>query len=301
MTRLLVHPVWRRGLSALAVSIALGAAPHGALADGLEISVQPRLWYNFYSDSQYYNNHRDLGDNLWADTVTTAYELPFYGGTIGVRHPAIGPGTLAITVLNGNAKNEGAMTWTNHDTGGAFPFTIQNKVHRLDAEALYIIPGETSASYLAGARYIGFDWKRTDTFNPYNPAETGTPRTSSDHNNGYYAELGIGLSTPLTRSGEHVVFANLTGLIGAAETNRQRNLVFGPDYRLADTTAYAASGGIDANVGYGYQLNESLKLSARYRVFARSNLQDWSSEGSELMHGPEIGLTYTFKSSGPLK
>lgn len=284
------------GIALMAASMALGGAAHSALAGGTEISLQPRIWYNFYSDSQFGHNYSQEGDAIWV-TASTAYELPFYGGTVTVKNPAVfGPGTLAITVLNGDARDRvagyvGAVAPTSDPGHAGYTTTGVDEVHRFDAEALFILPMRSNATLLMGGRYIGFDWNRHWTSINGLPVNAKWGDQSSD---AYYAELGVGLSAPITESGRHILFANLVGLVGLAQN----------DLTVGDESGHASawSGGVDANVGYAYQLSDAVKLSARYRLFARSQLEHWSSQGSELMHGPEVGLTYTIGASAqPLK
>jgi hypothetical protein len=278
------------GLALMALSMALGGAADSAKADGTEISFTPRIWYNFYSDSEYNHNFNSSSTGDWA-TASKAFELPFYGGTVTLKNPQVfGAGTLAVTVLNGDARTmtSGIMSFNNDGSG--LNLTGEDEVHRLDAEALFILPVRSNVSLFMGGRYIGFDWKRSIDLKEY----PGNALGWNEKNDAYYGELGVGLSAPVTESGRHIVFANLVGLLGRTDK----------DWTYAGITdhTFQWSGGVDANVGYAYQMTQDVKLSARYRLFARAQLDHWSSEGNELMHGPEVGLTYTIgRGEQPLK
>lgn len=273
------------GLALMALSMALGAAGN-AKADGTEISFTPRLWYNYYSDSTYSHN---ATPNNGIDYVyaSKAFELPFYGGTVTLKNPQVfGPGTLAVTVLNGDARTMTTGVMADKENFG-FGIFGEDEVHRLDAEGLFILPVRSNVSLFMGARYIGFDWSRKIDLKDY----PGDPLSWKETSDAYYGELGVGLSAPITESGRHIVFANLVGLAGLNQK----------DHFYSDGVSHTAiwSGGVDANVGYAYQMTQDLKLSARYRLFARSQLDHFGSEGSELMHGPEVGLTYTIGKGEP--
>ena len=111
----------------------------------------------------------------------------------------------------------------------------------------------------------------------------------SSHN--YYLEAGAGIAGKLSDDGRHMVFANVTGLIGPSYYKAKYVII---DHEESATEWHF---GVDANVGYAYQINDALQMSARYRVFVDAPVDNWSNNGNWLVHGPEVGLKYTFKSS----
>jgi hypothetical protein len=273
----------------MALSMALGGGADSAKADGTEISLTPRVWYNFMSTSIMGDNHADYSNGASEAAAQTAYELPFYGGTVTLKNPQLfGPGTLAVTVLNGDAHNRFSGIYTSPT--GTVVYDGEGEAHRFDAETLYILPVQSNTNIFMGARYIGFDWSH----NLHNRADPTLTADWTSSENAYYAEFGVGLSAPLSENKRHVLFANLVGLAGISKY----------DVKTRDGSASASlwTGGIDANVGYAYQMTQDVKFSARYRLFARGELDHWSSQGSEIMHGPEVGMTYTIgRGPDPLK
>ncbi len=276
-------------LGAICVPLSLFAACHGAIADDnkTEISLQPRDWHAFVSDSSFQN----ADNGMITSSKASSYDLA--GLTVGIRNPAIlGNATLALTALYG----EGASEFSRIEAGAPFSASSwgTNSGTRFDAEALTIIPVRDGVTAFAGFRYINWNEKYSfsEMYIPeidFTMSLSGLSQTQVEKD--YFAELGGGISAPISDNGRHIFFANLTGLIGVRDLKTMPSIG-----QTTEGQAWAA--GVDANVGYAFVLMEDMKLSARYRVFIYAPIENMFSNGNYIVHGPEVGLTYDLDQPG---
>lgn len=277
---------------------------------GTEISFTPRAWYAYINQSYPrqgisgsipYQGPNDTTGNivygLEQQQSGESAEVPLIGGTFTIRNPQyFGGATLAITALSGSSSPYNITQSTSYyimDTNdpsnsisGGWVDKYKQKVDRLDLESLVIYPVAPRANLLVGGRYIGTKYSDTLVFENGYAYNLPIDEYSQDR---YYFELGGSMSTPISTNGKHAFFANVTGLIGMSYDKTKYFLSH------VDVKTNQQFAGVDANVGYAYDISDNMKFSARYRLYAEAPIEDWSSKGNWLSHGPEVGLTYTFK------
>jgi hypothetical protein len=304
------------GAAFTAVAISLGASAPVAAADlgsgeaeplkykpapsGTEITFTPRMWYTFISQS-YPKNFSALGgapsvNDEHVAGASEAARVPLLGGTIQIKNYALfGDATFALTALYGksNAFSNNVVFAYGLVDSDLLDGRLSTKTtgDRIDIEPLVVFPVSEQASLFFGGRYIGINSETTveeAEFVFQQKISTSIPLTEETTHN-YFLEAGVGLTGKLSSDGRHLLFANATGMLGPSYS-KTKYVLINQDDNVSEWHV-----GVDANVGYAYQLTDVLKFSARYRVYVDAPVENWSGAGNWLVHGPEVGLTYTFK------
>lgn len=239
------------------------AFPQDFEKEKTNFSVTPRVWFA-YTD-------------LPAEDYTSveSFWIPMYGATVTVSPSSTPNFSFLLTALTGDGDGDAAVTYI------ADPAELE--ADRTDVELLvrYAIPEMNSSLYF-GYRYVTFDQTlKVPSFS-----------FSADTDSNLHAiELGLGTTANITESGRHRIFGNFTF-----------GLTFS-DWDYKDTDGFSSSGNdtspmIDFNAGYQYSVSEHFSFSIRYRLFAYMQDTEFKDDVFQdklvAIHGPELGLTWTF-------
>ena len=274
------------GLLALTVSSFCSLTPSFAETN---LTVTARNWNLFQGDSFYRPN------NPFQQSAQH-YFIPMLGGTATVSGDWLpANSSLSLTVLNGRGDRK--VSGNGFNTGSGFGALLNGyqKVERTDIEAIWQFPvGMQGASLFFGGRYIGL---QTDSFITNrvfsgNVVDSTAYKNVDDDEKSYWVEVGGGVSGALDEAKRHLLFGNITLMLGSDTTKTQ---VFDVDGTpLAFNKSTDTVFGIDTNFGYALRPSDNATLTARYRIFVSSQVDNWSRDGSAIVHGPELQFSYKF-------
>jgi len=262
-------------LLATGLALTVGGGP-AAAQGGADIYVTPRFWYTFIGEKtinsvDFANNFAEASENVGA---------ALYGGTIAIVPKGLGGTALNLTAFYGS----GSGAYRALD-GGGLKYRGDQDISRLDVEGLFQIPlGKGGAYWAIGGRYVNID---VDIKGRDDAVPAAQPFRFKDKRDIYLAELGIGAIAPITP--KHRFFGGVT-VVAGYEHVRLDDQCCGGFTELSKHSGAVV--GIDANAGFAIDLAPAVTFTGRYRVFALSDLGFDFKEAVDIVHGPEVSLTF---------
>ncbi|MBU1701919.1 MAG: hypothetical protein KJ970_07275 [Candidatus Eisenbacteria bacterium] len=251
------------------------------------------------------------------------YLLPMLGATLSIRPGFASNYSLLVTGFYGEGEGDILIPGSAYESSvfiplvGTVPVSLAfpdvqgtTKAERMDFEFLICrtFPGKWFSLFF-GPRYAS--WSETSagqvgyTLAINNSvAQDATADLILDLDSEFFGfEFGMGVVGEMTDSGRHRLFSNF--IFGAAYTEWESTgrieqgiippLTFLeflglPEPKLSGEHFNTS---LDANLGYQYS-GDRLGFSARYRVFVLVEENVFEQTQFTTLHGPELGLSYTF-------
>lgn len=261
----------RKTLGVICLALVLLSASPGKLSAETVFTFTPRVWYSFIGDK------RLDAQRGFAETSGLP-DVPLAGGSISVTPEGLNGTTFSLTGLYGEGS-------AGYNAADGLTYIGKRNIERLDIEFIAQIPFAEGVFATLGGRYIRAEAETRGTVDA-----PGTFEWLED-NTYYLAEAGFGLSRPLDSEGVHRFFGSVTGMAGYQERVGRDTLIV-PAIGTSIVNGNKSGGvfGFDTNVGYGFSVTEAVTFSARYRIFAISDLNFKLKKGSNFVHGPEVNL-----------
>ena len=255
------------------VSALLVSWANQAMAEKTVFSVSPRFYATWIESSEF----------------SEPIFVPMGGLSVSVAPGGLRGWDFTLNGLYGG----GEADFRSASLDPSFGFGGAGKVEaaRGDIEFLVRYSGPNSGAYLvAGARYINF---KQEFFLDVEQEFFFAGKVEEDVEEIYLAEIGAGFAKPISKSGRHAAFGNVTfGFGGRSSEATPSNCKFACVRTTDDDFAFL----VDTNVGYQYTIENWLSLSLRYRLIAVhfSGSDDTLEQDIGLVHGVDVAATFRF-------
>ena len=259
------------------VSALLVSWANQAMAEKTVFSVSPRFYATWIESSEF----------------SEPIFVPMGGLSVSVAPGGLRGWDFTLNGLYGEGESDFRRLGESAALGFGGPGQVE--AARGDIEFLVRYSGPNSGAYLvAGARYINFE---QEFFLDVTNVDFLAGKVEEDVEEIYLAEIGAGFAKPISKSGRHAAFGNVTfGFGGRSSEATTSNCNPGGFEGCGRTTDNDFAFLVDTNVGYQYTIENWLSLSLRYRLIAVhfSGSDDTLEQDIGLVHGVDVAATFRF-------